>query len=77
VVKVFCHEEQAKKAFDVKNEGLFEDSTAANKYANILMPIMNNLGYALYVLLAVVVAPWRLAESETSDCPASAWLLWA
>jgi len=54
VVKVFCHEEQAKEAFDKKNEGLFEDSTAANKYANILMPIMNNLGYALYVLLAVV-----------------------
>ncbi|MGI6150843.1 MAG: ABC transporter ATP-binding protein [Christensenellales bacterium] len=54
VIKVFCHEEEVKRAFDEKNETLCENTTAANKYAIILMPIMNNLGFALYVLLAIV-----------------------
>lgn len=54
VVKVFCHEEAAKKDFDVLNEELCEDSTQANRYANILMPIMANIGNLQYVLLAVV-----------------------
>lgn len=54
VVKVFCHEEKAKEAFDVKNEKLFGEASRANTYANVLMPIMNNLGYILYVLIAVV-----------------------
>lgn len=54
VIKVFCHEEKAKEGFDRKNEQLCHDATEANKFANILGPIMNNLGYILYVLLAVV-----------------------
>ncbi len=54
VIKVFCHEEKAIEAFDVKNDNLCHNADEANKYANILMPIMNNLGYILYVLLAVV-----------------------
>ena len=53
VVKVFCHEEKAKEAFDRKNEELCRNASEANKYANILMPINNNLGYVLYVLLAI------------------------
>ena len=44
VVKVFCHEEAAKKDFDQINDELFENAYAANKFANILMPIMGNLG---------------------------------
>ena len=52
VVKVFCHEEEAKKDFDAINDQLFEDSCAANTFANILMPIMVNVGNLLYVLLA-------------------------
>ena len=54
VVKVFCHEEKAKEAFDKKNEELCKNATQANKFANILMPVMNNLGYLLYVCAAVV-----------------------
>lgn len=54
VVKVFCHEEKAKELFDEKNEKLFHEASKAHTYANILMPIMNNLGYALYVLCAIV-----------------------
>lgn len=53
VVKVFCHEEKAKEIFDVKNEKLFGEAAQANTYANILMPIMNNFGYILYVLVAI------------------------
>ncbi|WP_422485458.1 ABC transporter ATP-binding protein [Gudongella sp. DL1XJH-153] len=54
VVKVFNHEEVVKKDFDERNEILRDNATKANKYANILMPIMMNLGYVLYVLLAIV-----------------------
>ncbi|PWJ51464.1 ATP-binding cassette, subfamily B [Faecalicatena contorta] len=53
VVKVFCHEEKAKEMFNEKNEKLFREAAQANTYANILMPVMNNLGYVLYVLIAV------------------------
>lgn len=54
VIKVFCHEEAAKKDFDVKNEELCLNSTEANKFANIFMPIMMNLGNLQYVLLAII-----------------------
>ncbi len=54
VVKVFCHEEKAKEDFDKVNDGLCYCATEANIYANILMPIMNNIGYILYVLIAVI-----------------------
>ena len=54
VVKVFCHEEESEKAFDRLNEQLFSDAESANKFANILMPIMGNIGHILYVLIALV-----------------------
>ena len=54
VVKVFCHEEQAKIDFDAKNEQLASDATKAHTFANVLMPIMNNLGNILYVLVAFI-----------------------
>ncbi len=54
VIKVFCHEETAKKEFAEKNEALRNDIAKANSYANILMPINNCMGYLLYVILAVV-----------------------
>ena len=56
VVKVFCHENENQANFDVINEELNENSTKANKYANIFMPIMANLTYVQYVLIAVVGA---------------------
>ncbi|MBU3074770.1 ABC transporter ATP-binding protein [Clostridium estertheticum] len=54
VVKVFCHEEDSKEQFDLLNEELCDNATKANNYANILMPIMSNLGNLLYVLVAIV-----------------------
>ncbi len=54
VVKVFCHEEKCKEQFDVLNDALCESAKNANTFANILMPIMANIGNLLYVLVAVV-----------------------
>ncbi|MBQ3115759.1 MAG: ABC transporter ATP-binding protein [Clostridia bacterium] len=54
VVKVFCHEQESKQNFDVKNDQLCKDATSAHTFANILMPIMGNLGNILYVLLAFI-----------------------
>lgn len=54
VVKVFCHEEHSKEDFDKLNEELCENATKANTFANILMPIMMNLGNLQYVLIAVI-----------------------
>ena len=54
VVKVFNHEEEAKKDFDKLNEKLFEDAQNANKSANALMPILGNVGNIQYVMLAIV-----------------------
>ncbi|AWK51539.1 ABC transporter [Clostridium beijerinckii] len=56
VVKVFCHEEEAKSNFDKINDKLFDSANEANKYANILMPIMGNIGYINYVAVAIVGA---------------------
>ena len=53
VIKVFCHEEESKADFDRLNENLFEESRKANRYANILGPILNNIGNVLYVLVAI------------------------
>ena len=53
VVKVFCHEEKADEEFDRLNEELCEAATHANTFANILMPIMNNLSYLHYAVTAI------------------------
>ena len=54
VIKVFCHEEESKADFDRLNDTLFEESRKANQYANILGPILNNIGNVLYVVVAIV-----------------------
>ena len=54
VIKVFCHEQEAKEGFDAINDALFSDSEKANRYANMLMPILNNIGNVLYVCVALV-----------------------
>ena len=56
VVKVFNYEERAKEKFDEINEELFDNMFKANKYANILMPILNNVGNIEYVVVAIVGA---------------------
>ena len=53
VVKVFCHEKESEVDFDKLNEKLFYESQKANRYANILMPILNNIGNVLYVIVAI------------------------
>ena len=53
VVKVFCHEAEAIRDFDTRNDALRENSRKANAYANLLGPIMNNIGNILYVVLAL------------------------
>lgn len=54
VIKVFTHEEQSIKDFDQVNDALFEASANANTFANVLMPVVMNIGYISYVLVAVV-----------------------
>ena len=54
VIKVFCHEDKAKQGFDKNNQKLCEDSTLANKYGNILMPSIMQLGNLQYVLIALI-----------------------
>ena len=53
VIKVFNHEEEAEEAFDAANEELFQAAYNANRYSNTLMPILNNVSYLIYVLVAV------------------------
>lgn len=53
VIKVFNHEEEAIAGFDKVNNEWFEASRKANTFANILMPILNNVGNILYVLIAL------------------------
>jgi len=54
VVKVFCHEEKVKAEFDVMNDQLCGHATSANKFANIFMPVVVNIGNIQYVLVAIV-----------------------
>ena len=54
VVKVFNHEEKSIQDFDRYNDELFRVSNEANRYSNVSMPILNNIGNILYVLVAIV-----------------------
>ena len=54
VVKVFTHEEQAIEDFNKLNEQLFDDMYKANAYANVLAPIIHNIGNILYVVIAII-----------------------
>lgn len=53
VIKVFCHENEAKQGFVKKNKQLCQDSTLANKYGNILMPTIMQIGNLQYILIAL------------------------
>ncbi|MGX7200343.1 ABC transporter ATP-binding protein [Enterococcus nangangensis] len=54
VVKVFNHEDESIAGFTKLNRELQDSSTKANTYANIMMPIMGNIGNLTYLLTAVV-----------------------
>ncbi|KAA8829602.1 ABC transporter ATP-binding protein [Bifidobacterium myosotis] len=61
VIKVFNHEDTTQKTFDEKNRELFEASAEANTWGNVTMPIVGNMGYVLYILLAIVGGAMALA----------------
>ena len=56
VIKVFCHEEEAKAEFRKKNQAWQRNSAKANGHANAMMPMMNALGYLQYVIVAILGA---------------------
>ncbi len=62
VIKVFTHEEATQKAFDEKNSSLYEASAEANTFGNITMPVVGNMGYLLYVIIAILGAGASLNE---------------
>ena len=62
VVKVFCHEKEAQEGFDRLNDELCENATRANSYANMLGPVIMNIGNVLYVLLATLGCFFLVAE---------------
>ena len=54
VIKVFCHEDGAKADFDKVNGEIFYNARNGNRFANILMPMMGNIGNVMYVVVALV-----------------------
>ena len=61
VIKVFNHEDATQNTFDEKNEELFKASAEANTWGNVTMPVVGNMGYILYILLAIVGGCMALA----------------
>lgn len=64
VVKVFCHEDETKAGFDAVNDELFRDSEQANKFANILAPVLMNIGNLIYVLVAIAGGIFLLTKTQ-------------
>ena len=63
VIKVFCHENEAKAGFDQVNDALFQDSEKANTFANILAPIIMNIGNLIYVMVAMAGGAFLLSKA--------------
>lgn len=64
VIKVFCHEAEAKEGFDAVNDELFRDSEQANTFANILPPVIMNIGNLIYVLVAMAGGAFLLTKAH-------------
>jgi len=64
VIKVFCHEKEAKSGFDAVNDELFHDSEQANTFANILPPVIMNIGNLIYVLVAMAGGAFLLTQAN-------------
>ncbi len=65
VIKVFCHEQKSEQGFDENNDNLYEDTRRANRFGNVLMPLLNQIGNLQYVILAViggamVISGWNI-----------------
>lgn len=61
VVKVFCHEPQAREGLLERNRAWQENAGKANAYASSMMPMMNALGYVQYVIIALLGAYMAIA----------------
>ena len=61
VVKVFNHEDIAKGEFDTRNDDLCENATNANRFANVMGPVSNNMGHIQYVILAIIGGAMAIA----------------
>jgi len=64
VIKVFCHEDEAKSDFDEVNDALFRDSEQANTFANILPPVIMNVGNLIYVMVAMAGGAFLLSKTH-------------
>ncbi|MDR3052096.1 MAG: ABC transporter ATP-binding protein/permease [Oscillospiraceae bacterium] len=64
VIKVFCHEEETKAGFDAVNDDLFHNSEQANTFANILAPILMNIGNLIYVAVAMAGGIFLLTKAH-------------
>ena len=62
VIKVFCHEEKAKEDFDKVNGEIFFNARNGNRFANILMPLLGNIGNVMYVVVAIVGGALMLTD---------------
>ncbi|HIT53428.1 MAG TPA: ABC transporter ATP-binding protein [Candidatus Fimivicinus intestinavium] len=62
VIKVFCHEEQAKADFDKVNGEIFFNARNGNRFANILMPLLGNIGNVMYVVVALIGGALMLTD---------------
>ena len=63
VVKVFTHERESEIKFDEVNDMLCHEATRANKYANTLGPILNNIGNILYVIVAIAGGVFLISKA--------------
>ncbi len=63
VIKVFCHEKESKEDFDKVNEEIFFNARNGNRFANILMPLLGNIGNVMYVVVALVGGALMLSGS--------------
>lgn len=61
VIKVFCHEDAARADFDKVNGEIFFNARNGNRFANILMPLLGNVGNVMYVVVALVGGALMLA----------------
>ncbi len=62
VIKVFCHEKGAKADFDKVNGEIFFNARNGNRFANILMPLLGNIGNVMYVIVALVGGALLLSD---------------
>ncbi len=62
VIKVFCHEEGAKADFDKVNGEIFYNARNGNRFANILMPLLGNIGNVMYVVVALAGGALMLSD---------------